>query len=252
MKALASFFHRAAMLAVLPAALAFTACSNDDDDNTTPTPDQGKVMLVHAAAASNVQVTAFVNDQQVGQLNYGQNSSYLNVNAGTPTLRINNGSTVLTSQGLTVAKDQSYSAFAYSPSATIGATPSLLVTPDDLTAPASGQAKVRIVHLAVNAPTPVRLTAPSAVPGTPGADITPDIAFGAASSFFPVNAGPLNLSITAGTPRTQVRSVGDGTGSGIGTKNYEAGKIYTIVVRGIAGAGVPAAQEMQAVIIQNN
>ncbi|WP_165903558.1 DUF4397 domain-containing protein [Hymenobacter gummosus] len=241
------------LLAALPAALLTAACGNNDDDTApTPVPDQGKLLLVHAAAASNVQVTAFVNDQQVGQLNYGQNSAYLNVNTGTPTLRINNGSQTLTTQGLNIAKDQNYSSFAYSPSATIGATPSLLTITDDLSAPASGQAKVRVVHLAVNAPTPVRLTAPSAVPGVPGTDISSDVAFGAASNFFAINAGQLNLGITAGTPRTTVLSVGDGTGTGTGVKNYEAGKIYTIVVRGIAGAGVPAAQQAQATIIQNN
>jgi hypothetical protein len=46
--------------------------------------------------------------------------------------------------------------------------------------------------------------------------------------------------------------VGDGTGSGTGTKAFESGKIYTIVVRGIAGTAVPAAQQVKAVIIQNN
>ncbi|RAK66733.1 DUF4397 domain-containing protein [Hymenobacter edaphi] len=242
------------LLAAVPATILSSCGGDDDPDPVTPTPDQGKVMLVHAAAASNVQVTAFINDGQVGQLNYGQNSTYLNVNTGTPTLRINNGSTALVSQGLTIAKDQNYSSFAYSPSATIGATPAILTVTDDLAAPASGQAKVRIVHLAVNAPTPVRLTVPSAVPSTPGTDISGDVAFGAASNFFAINAGQLNLNVTAaGTPlRTTVLAVGDGSGSGTGVKNYEAGKIYTILVRGIAGSGVPAAQAAQAVIIQNN
>lgn len=247
-------FGRFLMLAALPAAL-LTSCGNDDDsDPVTPVPDQGKVMLVHAAPSSNVQITAFVNDAQVGQLNYGQGSAYLNVNTGTPTLRVNSGSTELTRQGLNIAKDQSYTSFVYSPSANIGATPIIYTTTDDLTAPTSGQAKVRIIHLGVNALTPVRLTVPSAVPGAPGTDITGDIAFGAASNFFPINAGSLNLDITAaGTVgRTKVLSVGDGSGAGTGVKNYEAGKIYTIVVRGIAGAGVPAAQAVQAVIIQNN
>lgn len=244
-------FNRLLLLVALPAAL--TSCGDDEPDPVPPAPDQGKVMLVHAAAASNVQITAFLSDQQVGQLNYGQNSNYLGVNVGSPTLRINSGTNVLSTQGLTVAKDQSYSVFAYSPSATIGVNPALLTVTDDLTAPAAGQAKVRLVHLGVNAPTPVWLTVPSAVPGTPGTDITTNgVAFGAASGFFPINAGSLNLTVTSGTLRTQVVAVGDGSGSGTGVKNYEAGKIYTIVVRGIAGAGVPAAQAAQAVIIQNN
>lgn len=247
---LLSTFRRP-LLWALPAALIFGACSKKDMP-AAPAPDQGRVLISHAAAAANVQVTAFVNDQQVGQLNYGQSSSYLPVTVGSPTLRINNGTQVVASQAVTIAKDQNYTVFAYSPAASIGST-ALLAVPDDLNAPAAGQAKVRVVHLAVGAPSPVRLTVPSPIPGNIGTDISPDVAFGTASSFFPLTAGPTNLSITTtGTLRSQLLAVGDGTGTGTGTKTYEAGKIYTIVVRGIAGSGVPAAQAPQAVIIQNN
>lgn len=239
------------LASLLPAALMFSACGNDDD-NGTPTPEQGKLLVVHAAAVSNVPITAFVSDQQVAQLNYGANSSYFTVNAGAPVLRINSGTQVLATQPVTVTKDQSYSSFVYSPSATIGSSPTVLTVPDDLTAPAAGQAKVRIVHLALNAPSPVRLTVPSALPGTPGTDITTDVPFGSASGFIAINTASINLSVTAGTPRTQVIAVGDGTGTGTGVKNYESGKIYTVVVRGIAGTGVPTAQQPQAVIIQHN
>ncbi|HEX8424835.1 DUF4397 domain-containing protein [Hymenobacter sp.] len=249
MKSFSTLFHRSFLFVALPAALAFSSCG---DDNPAA-PAQGKVLISHAAASALVQVTAFVNDQQVGQLNYGQNSSYLTVNAGSPTFRINNGSQVITTQALTIEGNQNYSVFAYSPTAAVGSVALLSIT-DDLALPAAGQAKVRLVHLAVGAPSPVRLTLPSPLPGGAGTDITSDVAFGTASSFVALNAGaPLNLTITAnGTPRTQVLVVGDGTGSGTGTKTFEAGKIYTVVVRGIAGAGVPAAQEAKAVIIQNN
>jgi hypothetical protein len=79
-----------------------------------------------------------------------------------------------------------------------------------------------------------------------------------ASNFVEINAGPANLLITTGTSPTgsTVGAVGDGTGTGTGatgtgTKNYEAGKIYTIVVRGTAGLPDPARQP-KAFIIQNN
>lgn len=249
------FIFRRAFQVLLPATLLLASCGKDDEP-AAPAPDQGKVLISHAAAAANTQVTAFINDGQVGQLNYGQTSSYLNVNAGTPTLRINNGTQAIATQPLTVAKDQNYSVFAYSPTGSIGSVGVLTFT-DDLTAPPAGQIKVRVVHLAVGAPSPVQLTVASAVPGANGTDVSGDVAFGAASSFRNLNAGTINLGITAaGTlsagPRTQVLTVGDGTGAGTGTKNYEAGKIYTIVVRGIAGSGVPTAQQPQAVIIQNN
>ncbi|UOG74319.1 DUF4397 domain-containing protein [Hymenobacter tibetensis] len=250
MKTFSTLFRRSLLLAALPAALSFASCGDDDNPAT---PAQGRVLISHAAASANVQVTAFVNDQQVGQLNYGQSSNYLNVNAGSPKFRINNGSQVVTEQALTIDGNQSYTVFAYSPTNGVGSA-GLLPIQDDLTAPAAGQAKVRVVHLGVDAPSPVRLTLPSPLPGAAGTDVTPDVAFGAASSFVALNAGvALNLTITAnGTPRTQVLVVGDGSGSGTGTKTFEAGKIYTVVVRGIAGAAVPTAQRAQAVIIQNN
>ncbi|SFQ22256.1 DUF4397 domain-containing protein [Hymenobacter arizonensis] len=246
-----SFMLRRAFQALLPATLLLTACSKDDVP-AAPAPDQGRVLISHAAAAANTQVTAFVNDQQVGQLNYGQTSSYLNVNAGTPTLRINNGAQQVATQPLTVAKDQNYSVFAFSPTATVGSV-NLLTVIDDLTVPALGTAKVRLVHLGVSATSPVRLSIPPATPTGAPNDLTTDVAFGAASPFVAVNAGPLNLAVyNTGAPRTQVVAVGEGTGSGTGTRNFEAGKIYTVVVRGIAGSGVPTAQQIQAVIISNN
>ncbi|WP_460613802.1 MULTISPECIES: DUF4397 domain-containing protein [Hymenobacter] len=250
MKTLNSFLRPAALLTLLPAALAFSSCSDDNDNEAAP--DQSSVLISHAAASVNTQVTALVDDKQVGQLNYGQSSPYLKVNSGAPTLKINNGTQTATQQALTLSKDQNYSVFVYSPTASIGSAALLPVT-DDLSVPAANQAKIRLVHLAVGAPSPVRLSVPSPVPGGAYTDLTPDVAFAAASGFVVVNAGPLNLSVTStGTLRTQVLAVGDGTGTGTGTKTFEAGKIYTVVVRGIAGAGVPAAQQAQAVIIQNN
>ena len=247
-----SFVFRRALQALLPATLLLAACGKKDEPAPVPAPDMGKVFVTHAAAAASNQLTAFINEQQVGQLNYGQSTAYSNVTVGTPPIRINNGAQVASTQTLTVAKGQNYSAFIYSPTATIGST-AVLTTTDDLSAPATGAAKVRLVYLGAGAPSPVRLTAPSAIPGAFGADLTPDVAFGAASAFVPLNVGPLNLSVTTtGTTRTQLVVVGDGTGSGTGTKNFESGKIYTIVVRGIEGAGVPTAQRLQAVIIQNN
>ncbi|NVO83806.1 DUF4397 domain-containing protein [Hymenobacter terrestris] len=238
-----------ALLATLPAMLAFSACGDDDKD---PAPQQGRVLLVHAAAASPSQVTAFVNDTQVGQLNYGQNSAYLNVNAGSPEFRINNGTQEITKKKLDIAANQNYSVFAYSPTATIGSA-DLISFADDLTAPATGQAKIRLVHLATGAPSPVRLSVPALV-GTAPSDITPDVAFGTASAFISVNAGtaPTLTVTTTGTPRTTLLTVGDGSGSGTGTKTLEAGKIYTVLVRGIANPGAAAAQQPKASIIANN
>ncbi|GAA4377358.1 DUF4397 domain-containing protein [Hymenobacter koreensis] len=253
-------FSRLFLMAALPAAV-FTGCGNDDDDPVAPTPDQGKVLLSHAAASANFQITALVNDQSVGQLTYGQSTSYLNVNAGTPTLKINNsaGQTAV-SQVLTVAKNQNYSVFAYAPTAT---TAGLLPVVDDLTAPAAGQAKVRVVHLALNAPATVKLSQQTVagavdIPNVSATFPASATATTAASNFASVPAGTYNLLVTSGSPSVTVVAVGDGSGTGANgtatataTKNYEAGKIYTVVVRGISGSLDPALQP-RATVIQNN
>ncbi|GAA4046192.1 hypothetical protein GCM10022409_35340 [Hymenobacter glaciei] len=247
-----TYFRRAA-LAALPAVLLLGACSKTDTPAPTPAPDMGRVLFTHAAAAANTPLTAFINDQQVSQLNYGQSSAYVAVNAGTPALRINNGAQVaVPSQSLIIAKDQSYSVFEYSPTTAIGSLGVLSVTDNPLTL-SSGEAQVRVVYLIAGGASPVRLTAPSPSPSTPAIDLTPDVAFGTASSFVKLTAGIFNLSITSnGSPRPVVVAVGDGTGTGAGVYKYLEGKAYTIVVRGIAGSGVPTAQQPQAVIIPNN
>jgi len=247
-------FASLALRTILPATVLLASCGKDDEP-APPAPDQGRILVSHSAAAVNTAVTVFVNDQQGGQLNYGQTGTYFNINTGTPTLSVKNGTQVVTSKTPAIAKDQNYSAFLYSTSGTIGSA-DMLVVPDDLAAPAANTAKVRLVHLGVGAASPVRLTVPAATPGGPTTDLTADVAFGTASSFAALNAGPFNLSVTTGTAgsttRTPVIAVGDGTGSSTGSKTFEAGKIYTIVVRGISGSGVPAAQQTQVVIIQNN
>lgn len=249
-----NFLLRRATSLLLPLGVLLAGCGKKDTPAPTPPVDMGKVLFANAAVAANTQITVFANDQQAGQLNYGQNTSYANVNAGSATLRVNNGTQVVTTQTLTVAKDQNYSVFAYSPTNTLGSL-ALVSVPDNLTAPGTNEAKIRIVHLGLNAPSPVRLAGPSVSPPAPGSPLTPDVAFGTASDFVRLAPGPLNLTITAGTPSTQLIVVGDGTGSGTGSKTYEAGKIYTVVLRGIvpaAGQTVPPAQQLQAVIIQNN
>ncbi|MFD2719712.1 DUF4397 domain-containing protein [Hymenobacter monticola] len=249
-----TFVLSRALRALVPATMLLAACGKSDTPAPTPVPDTGKVTFSNAAVAANAQITFFGNDQQLSQLNYGQSAGYSNVNAGNATIRANNGSQVVATQTLAVAKDQSYSVFAYSPNNTLGSL-ALLSVPDNLAAPVAGEAKIRIVHLGLNAPSPVRLAGPSVSPPTPGTPLTGDVPFGAASDFVRLAPGPLNLTIIGGTPATQQLAVGDGSGSGTGSKTYEAGKIYTVVVRGLVpttGQTVPAAQQLQAVVIQNN
>jgi hypothetical protein len=85
-------------------------------------------------------------------------------------------------------------------------------------------------------------------------DIIPNVAFGSASSFVEITPGTYNLSVSTGSGLTAgtEASVGDGSGSGTGTKAYEAGKIYTVVLRGIKSASVATDLRTKAIVITNN
>lgn len=243
---------RSSLRVLLPAALLLASCSKKDEPTPTPPPVTGRVLFWHVAAAVNTPLTFFANEQQAGALAYGQNTAYTTVTAGNAIIRVNNGTQVVDTKTLAVAKDQSYSVFAYSPANTIGSA-ALLTTTDDLSAPATvGTAKVRLVNLGVNAATPVKLAIPSATPGGTPAYLTPDVNFGAVSGYILLNAGTQNLVVAPSSASTPPLVVGDGSGTGTGSKNYEAGKIYTIVVRGIDGPGVPPAQQVQVVVLANN
>ena len=250
-----SFIFRRALQAILPVTLLLSACGKKEDvPAPTPVPDQGKINMFHSAASANLGLKFLVNEAEVANLTYGQNSGYKNVNVGNSTIRVNvasSGSAVGT-QAVAVEKNKNYSLFAYSSSAT-QLTP-LLVT-DDLTAPSSGKVKIRFVNLAQGAATPLKLstTAASAV------DIAgTETAFGMASGFVEVLPGSYNVAVTSGATSTIVYNVGEGNGtstSATGTaanKNFEANKIYTVVYRGITGQTVADELKPRATIFQNN
>jgi hypothetical protein len=246
MKTFSTLFRRSFLFAAVPAALAFAGCGDDDNPAT---PAQGRVLISHAAASANVQVKALVDNAEVGQLNYGQSSSYLNVNAGSPTLKINvaSSNTEAASKAVTIAANQNYSAFAYSPT---GQTVDLLAVTDDLTAPSAGKAKIRLVHLGQGESSPLKLsTTVAAVADIPNTETQ----FANASPFVEILPGSYNIAVTNGQQSTTVTNVGDGSGAGtVANKTYEAGKIYTVLVRGVKNPLLAPALQPKAVIIQNN
>ncbi|MBH8559971.1 DUF4397 domain-containing protein [Hymenobacter negativus] len=255
-----SFVFRRAIQAILPATLLLAACSKSDTPTPTPAASTARIAIFNGAANVNVAAKVLVDEAEKASLNYGQFASYQTINAGTPTFKIVGGTTVLSTQPLTIDKDKSYSFFAYNPGPT-NATTGLLVA-DDLTAPATtpapGKAKIRLVHIAQGLGTnsgqgtalPINLSEAQTVGY---ADRIPNVAFGTASNFLEINAGTFNLAITTGTApsNTFQFNVGDGSGSGTGTKAFEAGKIYTIIVRG-AESNLDTTLKPKAYIVPNN
>ena len=248
-----SLILRRAIQAILPATLLLAACGKSDTP-APAAPDQGKIKFYHSAASANIDLKFLTGgDAEKANLSYGQNSGYQSVNTGSQTVKVNVASSGanITSPTVGVEKDKNYSFFAYSTSATDLAG---LFVPDDLIAPANGKIKIRFVNLAQGAATPLKLstTAASAVdvPGT-------ETAFATASPFVEVLPGSYNVAVTSGTSSTVVYNVGDGNGSSnapgtAANRTFEAGKIYTVVYRGITGNTVIDALKPRAVIVQNN
>lgn len=234
--------------ALLPAVLVLASCGKDE---STPAPDQGRINAYHAAASANVGVKILIDDAEKATLTYGQNSGYQAVNTGSRVVKVNvasSGANALT-QNVTVEKDKNYSYFVYADAATT--QKGLLVT-DDLTAPSSGKAKIRLVNLGQGAASPVKLsTTVASVSDIAGTETQ----FANASGFVEILPGSYNVAVTTGSSSTTVTNgnVGDGSGAGtMGTKNYEAGKIYTVVYRGISGSTVAAELQPKVFLIQNN
>ncbi|MBF9238449.1 DUF4397 domain-containing protein [Hymenobacter sp. BT683] len=243
-----SFIFRRAFQALLPATLLLAACGKDDV--ATPIVDQGRINAYHMAASANVPVKILFDDVEKATLTYGQSSGYQTINAGSRTIKVNvasSGASAFAPQTVTVEKDRSYSYFAYANTAT---TVAGLLVPDDLTAPAAGKAKIRLVHLGLDSPSPLKLsTTAAAISDIPNTTTN----FASASAFVEIQPGQYNVAVTSGALSVPVVNVGDGSGSGAGTnKTYEAGKIYTVVVRGNSSPLVSADLQTKAVLIQNN
>ena len=110
-----------------------------------------------------------------------------------------------------------------------------IVLEDDLTAPASGKAHVRFIHLSPNAPA-VDITL------TDGTVVFGDYIFKEASAFTPLNAATYNLQVRLAGTSTVVLELPNIA--------LTTGKIYTVFAKGLVGG--TGTQALGAKIIVNN
>lgn len=248
-----SFIFRRALQAMVPAVLLLTACGKDDDPVATPVVDQGKVTFINAAShIPGASLKFTVNNSDKATLTYGAASGYQSIPVGSYPIQVTSGTvTVLTQPAVALEKDKNYT-FIASPAANSAVVGGLFIS-DDLTAPAAGKAKIRVVNFG-QGPTLVNPLRLSQVTSTAGGNvvvnITPTVGNNAATAFTEFTPGDYALSI-ADNNGTSVAQVGSGTGAGTGTKVYEAGKFYTVVVTGTYGSGDPT-QALKAFLSTNN
>ncbi|MBC5774123.1 DUF4397 domain-containing protein [Pontibacter sp. KCTC 32443] len=214
---------RLMMLAMLPAVM-LVSCDEDDDDVIVQ--EEARIMVVHASPDAP-GVDLLIDDEKVNTsaLTYPDNTGYLTVDAGSRNIKVNlAGSNTTVIQGnLNAVRDQSYSVFAYGTAAEDDDTDlSALVITDDLTAPASGNAKVRFIHLSPDAPT---VDIVNVTDEASEAVLFDAQRYGVPSAFQPVLAGSYDLEVR----------LEDGTVvplDGLEGIQLQNGSIYTIIATG--------------------
>ncbi len=223
------FLYGAMALSVL---FLFSSCDEDDDDNNMMA--HANVLVAHASPDAP-GVDLLVDDTKVNSaaLTFPNNTGYLMVDAGTRNIKVNvtGTSTTVIEADLPLTQDANYSVFAVDSVANISA----LVITDDLTAPASGKAHVRFIHLSPDAP-----AVDIAVDG--GAVVFGSYSFKEYTAFTPLDAGSYDLEVRVAGTATVALDLDPIT--------LEAGKIYTVFAKGFLGG--TGAQALGAEIIVNN
>lgn len=220
-------FRSIRTLAVL--ALASTALVACDDDSTAPVA-QARVRVVHASPnAPNVDVLVD-NATVLTNVAYRAASGFLEVDAGTRRLRVNATGTTTTviDANVPLVNGGAYTVLATGLLA--GIQP--VVAEDNLTDPAAGQVKLRVIHAApAAAGVDVYATAVGADINTATPVLT-NVGFRAVSNY---------LTVPAGTYQIRVTPTGTKTVAIDATLTLGAGQIRTVVATDAPGGGAPLA-----------
>ncbi|KAA3613056.1 MAG: DUF4397 domain-containing protein [Calditrichaeota bacterium] len=226
-------FSKSFLILFITASFAFFSCSDDNDSGMDSNLGEARVLVTHASPDAP-GVDLLVDNNVAGtNLEFPNNTGYLPVTEGTRNIKVNvtNTTTTVIEADLDLDSDVNYSVFAIDAVANL----SPLVVVDDLSAPASGNAHVRFIHLSPDAPA-VDITT------TDGTIVFGNYIFKQASDFKPLPAATYDL---------QVRLQGTATVAlelpGIALEN---GKIYTVFAKGFV-AGTDN-QALGAQIIVNN
>lgn len=206
-------------------ALGATACS---DDSTGPA-ETAQLRVVHGSPDAPA-VDVLVDGQPVlTGVAYLGVSNYLSVQAGTRNIKVNAAGTATTVIDASLAKAPN-SAHTVLATNLLASIEPLILT-DDLTDPAAGNVKLRLVHGAPNVgAVDIYITAP-------GADISAEtpaltaVPFKGASAYLEVPAGQYQVRVTP----TGTKTVAIDTGA----LTLAAGQIRTGIAVEAVGGGVP-------------
>lgn len=207
----------------------FASCDKSED-----TLEYARLAVTHASPdAPGVDLLVDGNKVNTSALGFPSSTAYLDVLSGTRNIKVNvsGTSTTVINADVPFTTGKNYSLFAVDSVSKL----STVLIEDDLTAPASGKAHVRFVHLSPDAP-----AVDVAVTG--GSVVFANKAFKTYTAFTPLDAGTYNLEVrVAGTSTVALPLPGIA---------LTAGKIYTVFAKGFLGG--TGAQALGAQIIVNN
>ena len=227
------------MLLALPALLAFSACGDKKDE---PVPAQSRVKFVHASYVNSLRpLKASVGAQTGPTIAYGADTPYQTVAAGSQVVKVDiasTGGSNVYSAPQTLGQDKAYTFFAYDAAGQPAGTVAGLLAEDNLTAPAAGKAKVRLVHVGFGLDSPLSL---ARVPQGGGAlaAVTTPVAAGAASAFVDIDAGTGSYNLA----NSNNASIQPAFGASVLGTPFVAGGIYSIVIRGTTNTIAPTDTE---------
>jgi hypothetical protein len=220
------FFKKSLLAGTLILALAttFTSCKKDDVDDS----GSANLKIVNASSTSSAQSFYLAGNTVVqGGLTFGNVSDYLVTNSGNNLaleFRNEGSASVYASNRFDIDKGAYYSVFL----AGDGQSARVKLYKDDLTAPSSGKAKVRFIHLSDAAPANVDIRRGATT------NIVVNLGRDNASNYIEVDPGVLSLQVFA-----------TGQSTSLGTFDlsaFAAGKIYTVYVTGSTTSSISVRQ----------
>ena len=194
----------AAFFTGLLAITALSACGGDDDDDA---PAVAQLRAIHASADTGAVDVYLDGARAAAGATFGQATGFATVPAQATRVQVTLAnqptSSAAIDASLGLARNRDYSVIALGSGATGATRLQPVVVDDDGAAPASGQAKLRVVHGAPGVPAvDVFVTAPDAA-----LPATPTIANLAFSQQAPA-AGSAALSVPGGNYRIRARATG--------------------------------------------
>lgn len=206
-------------------ALTLSSCSTEE---------KAKLMVVHASPdAPGVDLLIDNEKVNAAALTFFNGTGYLEITSGVRNIKVNAAgtSTTVINADIEFTSNMNYSLFACNLLNNLEA----VLYEDNVSAPASGKAHVRFIHMSPDAPAvDIALDASDVV--------FPNVAFKQSSSLTPLDAGTYDLEVRVAGTQTVALDLDPIT--------LESGKIYTVVARGtLSGTGD---QTLTASIIANN